>query len=644
LGLEKGDRFIPADIKIHKEKIFEDYKIKYLSFQSLPGFYVTCNLYEPLKPSPEGLYPAVVMLCGHSMEKSKAYDCYQKACLGLVKLGFVVLIFDPMGQGERNYPGNEHSENIRGSLIGLSAYGMMVRDAMCAINYLKTCKNVDKSRIGLTGTSGGGGNTFYSALLSQDIAAAFISSYVCGYYDFVATGWGHCNCSYIPGVGACFDQWEILAASCPRPLMVHAGPEDYAFPFKGTKKQVELASAHYKEKGFSGKMRFYLATEYDLEKKRHDKSWLGHGFVLPAREAMYGWFCKCLKGDGDGSPIPEPPMKGKTKEELDVYPKGLPRDKVSFRNIIAKRSDGLARKHLTLTNVKKWKKEASDLRREIKKLLSVDINDPRKGTIKEVVPFGNNIIGEKILFASESSVPCSGIMYKNKKNKNKKSPVVFVLAPIKSLPFPNNFIESLLEKNIAVFVFEPRGFGETCLNHLAMKWLPPGHKKKIGAGLVENVALLLGKPILPQRVGDLLMALKYLEGRKDIDLSRISMSCDGPESSLIASFAIPYCKNDILLLFSEPILSYRKYLHARQGFFCASNILPGIYNIADLANVIALHAPNPLCIIRSGKGSKEEITYIRNVYSMLSASENFISLSQKKDRCKIILQYFNRNR
>ena len=76
----------------------EGYVIRKLIFQSLPGCYVTANLYLPLGIS--GKRPAVLFCCGHA-EEAKAYPPYQRVMIDLVSQGFVVLGFDPVGQGER---------------------------------------------------------------------------------------------------------------------------------------------------------------------------------------------------------------------------------------------------------------------------------------------------------------------------------------------------------------------------------------------------------------------------------------------------------------------------------------------------------------------------------------------------------------
>src|SRR5579864_6045135 len=88
----------PLQAKHLGEIVRPDYTIEKLIFESRPGFFVTANLYRPKSTSVRR--PAVVETCGHYME-GKATPDYAKACASLAMKGFVALIFDPVGQGER---------------------------------------------------------------------------------------------------------------------------------------------------------------------------------------------------------------------------------------------------------------------------------------------------------------------------------------------------------------------------------------------------------------------------------------------------------------------------------------------------------------------------------------------------------------
>ena len=135
----------------------DGYTIENLLFQSLPGFYVTANVYVP-KDAPRPM-PAVVVTAGHAMELGKNQNLYRTAQLNLVRQGFVVLAYDPIGQGERRWPGNSHRLSYPATLVGHTSLRYMLWDSIRALDYLETRPEVDPKRIGIAGNSGGGLNT-----------------------------------------------------------------------------------------------------------------------------------------------------------------------------------------------------------------------------------------------------------------------------------------------------------------------------------------------------------------------------------------------------------------------------------------------------------------------------------------------------
>jgi len=144
----------------------DGYRVEKIVFESVPGFHVTALLYVPGgAPGPK---PAVLLACGHS-PAGKAYAPYQEIAIRLVRRGYVVLCWDPVGQGERsqfwdaarghsryNLVCGEHA--VLGNLAVLAGASLLrweVWDGMRAVDYLLTRSEVDGRRISITGTSGG---------------------------------------------------------------------------------------------------------------------------------------------------------------------------------------------------------------------------------------------------------------------------------------------------------------------------------------------------------------------------------------------------------------------------------------------------------------------------------------------------------
>ena len=158
----------------------EGYSIEKVIFESMPGVFVTANLFVP---DGAGRRPAVVMSCGHA-DTGKDCDTYLRACVIAAGHGFVALMFDPYYQGERRTSlrrGSCSSHNemgLRGSLIDWSAPLLRIWDGMRAIDYVLTRPEVDPARIGYMGQSGGGTMTALMEAADDRIRAAAPSCYL----------------------------------------------------------------------------------------------------------------------------------------------------------------------------------------------------------------------------------------------------------------------------------------------------------------------------------------------------------------------------------------------------------------------------------------------------------------------------------
>lgn len=155
-----------------------DYRVEKIIYQSQPGLHVTASLYIP--QTGKGPFPAVLHSIGHSLAaKNRAF--YQTLSIGLVKHGFVVLAYDPVGQGERRifYDRDLEDSKVGGStvehemvgiqslLAGESIARLMIWDGMRGIDLLDSLPQVDARRIGVTGCSGGGTLTSYIMALDD---------------------------------------------------------------------------------------------------------------------------------------------------------------------------------------------------------------------------------------------------------------------------------------------------------------------------------------------------------------------------------------------------------------------------------------------------------------------------------------------
>ena len=159
----------------------DGYSIEKVIFESMPGVHVTGNLFIP---DGTGRRPVVVMSCGHA-DSGKDCDIYLRACVLAARRGFVAFMFDPYQQGERRLSSTPlgsttfHTQmGLRASLIDWSAPLLRIWDGMRAIDYVLTRPEVDGSRLGYMGQSGGGTMTALMEAADDRIKAAAPSCFL----------------------------------------------------------------------------------------------------------------------------------------------------------------------------------------------------------------------------------------------------------------------------------------------------------------------------------------------------------------------------------------------------------------------------------------------------------------------------------
>jgi len=299
LGLEPLPPRTPLNARVVGTLSRDGYRVERLIFESRPGFPVTANLYLPAGQT--GVRrPAVVCPTGH-FGLAKTEPVVQARCIGLAKQGYVVLTYDPFGQGERDVPGNGHSEYFRSIAVGRNNMSFMVWDTLRAIDYLLERPEVDPERIACTGCSGGGLNTLYAAAIDERIAVAVPVVYVSTLREFLGTRHSHCPCSHVNGLASFADMGDVVALNAPRPTLLITASRDPSFTPRGAYDAAEQARGAFSLHGAPGAL---AVVEVDAE----------HGYDQEMREALYGWLAQHLLGQGDGAPIPEPAFE--TEKDL----------------------------------------------------------------------------------------------------------------------------------------------------------------------------------------------------------------------------------------------------------------------------------------------------------------------------------------
>jgi len=258
----------------------------------------------------------------------------QPRCIGLARMGFVVLCVDAFGAGERAIepgPGTYHGALVGASLwpVGTPLLGLQVYDNFRAVDYLISRHEVDPARLAITGASGGGNQTLYAGATDERLGVVIPVCSI-GTYDAYFTT-ACCVCEVNVGGAAYATTGDLLAMVAPRALMVISASRD-AFQFSAGEAAKSVAYA---------RERFRLLRQE--AKIRHVVIESDHDYNQSMRESMYGWVAKWLGGQGDGSPIPEPNLKTEEIAALRCFPDGKSRPKTVVTIPEFARREGLAR-------------------------------------------------------------------------------------------------------------------------------------------------------------------------------------------------------------------------------------------------------------------------------------------------------------
>lgn len=506
----------------------EGYYIEKIVYQTLPGTFVSAHLYLP-----NGLRapaPAVVFYNGHWFPDSKARPDFQAFCINMARLGFVVLNFDPFGQGERGISSRDH-RRIEGLLVGVSQQGFAEYETQCALSYLLSRKEVDGKRIGMTGASGGGFNSWITAALDDRIATVVP---VVGTAEFheqmiaeLPTDWDpRDHCHYIPGLMRYANNHEFLAMVAPRPLLIVAAARDRGFPVVGVRQIYEYGGQLYASYGVPEKVGYF------------EDAAAGHGYQLKKREAAYGWFLRWLMNRGDGQPYSEPPTETVPPDspELRCFPIGGNRPAgPGMIAAVQSLAQGLSPPTRT--------PRAADLARIL-------------GALPAAEPLRAHVEArrlQRLSIPSESGMEIPGFLVRPVGNE--RGVILLIDDRGKEAPTSEAFVSEGLERNWAVCGVDPRGIGE--LSTTKPHW-------------IFAASLLLGENFVWRQSWDIFRTAQYLSECSAFRGKPLGIYARGHNASLAATYAIVQLSESQRprlqwFLLQDGFLSFREFLDRRQS-------------------------------------------------------------------------------
>ena len=478
----------------------ENYTMEKVMFESLPRFYVTANLYRPNQP---GHYPGVLLQAGHTQEGKPEG---QRLAANLALKGFVVLAFDPIGQGEREQTYNrqvdralagwsvpEHIQaGAQSILIGESVARYFIWDAKRALDYLVSRPEVDAERLGAVGCSGGGALTTFIGALDPRIKAVAPACFVNSYRLLFAGPDPDSEMSPPNLLSSGLDMADYVELSAPTPWLILATEGDYFTP-AGARLVYDEARRWFGLYGAEDKLRFFVGPG-------------PHGTPLETREEMYKWLIRWLKnGRGD---FHEQPVKLYTNHELLVTPSGNvdgePGSRRVFQLILdefrARRRQGTIEE--LLAELRRWNVPSDGTPPQIR------VSDEANGAEWQ---------RQSVEFESEPGVEIGGKLYIP--NSGARKPAVLLVADrITSywIPSTTSIAERIAKVGRVVLELEPRDSSSQ-----------DDHRPYVGNWLANARANQIGRNLPAMRAHDILRGIDLLAARSDVDPAAIRAAARG---------------------------------------------------------------------------------------------------------------------
>lgn len=616
----------PLNPTIHGKIDREGYTIEKVYFASTPGHYVCGNLYRP-KGAEEGKNakrPGVLFAHGH-WANGRMHDAGEKPGQAsvdakgepdldrgryfmqalpatLAKLGFVVFHYDMVGVADSTAIGHATGfADVQGELRLQSAMGLQTWNSVRSLDFLTSLPDVDAKKIGMTGASGGGTQTFMLAAIDDRLASAFPAV-------MVSTGMqGGCVCENCSLLRVNTGNVEIAGLFAPKPMACSAAND-------WTKEMMTKGLPELKE----------LYDLYGAKDKVAVKAWLeyGHQYNIHAREMMYAWFLKHLAGK-DETPK-EPAFKPVVPtKDLSVFDAKHPRPKdevdvARLRKWMAQDSDDQIAE-LTPKNAESLK----EFKRVIGTALRVMVNSelPKEVSIPEKAVaslLGANVmdragIGHK---DEKDIVPCTRILGP----KAKGDAVVWLHPKGKSSLLekgkPTPAVQALLDAGLTVVTPDLLGTGDN-------EFPKPPVVSKTFAGYTYGY----NRTLLANRVTDALLAIAYAKSQKNAKAIHV---VGWDEFGVVAVLAKALAGDAV----TKTAADLNQFSFEKIEKTDDPMMLPGAVKYGGVGAFLALCAPGEV-LVHNHKGT-DTGKVSRAAYEAAGAANKLTRSAEKLDDAKVV--------
>lgn len=564
----------------------DDCDLELLLFDARPGWPVSATLWLPKHL--DGPAPAVLFTCGHA-DNGRFDANYQRVQRALVRQGFVVLAYDPLGQGERHHyldargrprlGGCVHEHVMVGrqlELLGYNLANLRIWDGMRALDYLLTRPEVDPARVGVTGNSGGGTLSAYLLAMDERLAAGASGCWVTSLVHRIATREAaDSEQQFHPMLARGLDHPDLLLLAAPRPLMVLSARHDF-FPLAGTQQTVAQLREAYGTLGAPEALGWTIADEH-------------HGYTRPLREAAVRWFARWLQ-DRD-EPYAEPDLPVEPDRELWATATG---------NVGGTHPHTLMLRDFPVPLACRGLAEpAPAVRTLLAELLGLD---PLAARTPWPTPAGPASDDPRLVrLASDADVTLDAWLCEPAGET--RQAVLLVAGEAGAEPvLAGRRLPALLAGGSRVLVLEPRGLGRG-RSPLPAGFRPERYDHVYGIETDHNcTSWMLGRPLLGQRVFDVLCGLQWLSG------ARVPLAVEGEElGGLLALLAAALDERVTEVRAHRSLVSWRRLLETPIYDYRPHWWMPRALLQFDLPDIAATLAPRSLTLCETRDACRQPL-------------------------------------
>ena len=554
------------------------YTLEKILFESRPNFLVSANLYLPRDCSSPR--PAVLNVIGHS-PAGKATEKVQRRAIAQAQRGFVALVIDCIGQGERQVaeyakvhspPGNAHQiVGTQAFIAGTHVFNFMVWDTVRAVDYLVSRPEVDPERIACTGCSGGGMMTTYVLAFEPRIAVAVPACNPCTWSHRVRANLAtdHEQVFFGAFAAGVDPRGDPLFCQVPKPLLINATSDDNLNPPSGV---WELSTWLYKAYSAHGEPHKFQTTMVKAP----------HGYNKEQREVAYSWMLQWA--GGDASDFREEDFA--VEKEADIW---CTTDGNVYRQAESRSPHDLVLEYLE-THRPRQDRTASDLRAYVKMVLGLkdSVRAPQAEVGTSRLAAGMKLTPVRI--RPEDGIVLPAVWIESPEKRAGRPVIIYLNDKGKSaLVAEKIIVQALLERGVRIFAVDLRGTGETS----------PGMEGKFWD-------FLAGRPVFGQRVGDVRTVVEFLSRSEDGG-KKIYVWATGI-SAIYSSLAATGTDGITAIVLEEPLLTFEQIVSTKVPAYRHEIILPGVLEQFDLPQVYRALCPMKVAVINPLAGDKSRVS------------------------------------